>query len=126
MTPSPLILVADDDEEWRRLLAFSLQEAGFRVELASDGKSVLPLAGQCRPDGFVLDHDMGDMTGAQVCAAIKSSGEHGGAPVVMLTAHVEVLPALIGGCPPDQFVVKTGSVDELIAVLKGLFPEAAP
>jgi CheY-like chemotaxis protein len=121
MTAARTILAADDDAEWRDLIAFALQKAGYRVVLAENGKSVLPLAEKARPDCFVLDHDMGDLTGAQVCSAIKADPSYQAVPVIMLTAHAAVLPDLIAGTPPDHFVVKTGSTDELLVILEGIF-----
>lgn len=117
------ILAADDDAEWRDLISFALEKAGYRVLLAENGKSVLPLAATSRPDCFVLDHDMGDMTGAQVCGAIRSDPKYKDVPLIMLTAHAAVLPELLAGTPPDHFVVKTGSLDELLVILEGIFPK---
>jgi two-component system, OmpR family, phosphate regulon response regulator PhoB len=127
MPEPPLILAADDDAEWRSLLDFSLQKAGFRVLLSNNGAGVLPLAARRRPDGFVLDHDLGDMTGAELCRQIKSRPEYAGVPVVILTAFAGALPGILARRPPDHpdhFVVKTGSLDELVLVLGGLFPSS--
>jgi len=125
MAEAPTILVADDDAEWRNLISFALQRAGYRVVLAQNGKGVLPLAATNRPAAFILDHDLGDMTGGQVCRDIKALPQHQSTPVVILTAHAEYLPGLMAGTPPDQFVVKTGSTEELLAVLATLVPLAA-
>ncbi|MDD5656164.1 MAG: response regulator [Elusimicrobia bacterium] len=122
MPDAPLVLAADDDAEWRRLIEFSLQKAGFRVVLCENGAGVLPLACRQRPDVFVLDHDLGDMTGAELCRRIKAKPEFAEVPVVILTAVAGALPAMLAGCPPDHFVSKTGGIDELTLVLGGLFP----
>ncbi|MFI5363873.1 MAG: response regulator [Elusimicrobiota bacterium] len=114
------ILLADDDEGWRELAGRWLRDAGYEVRSVGNGKGVLALAREFRPDGFVLDHDLGDTTGGELCETIKSDPEFEKAFVVIITAHAAVLPEVLARCPPDQFVAKTEQSDELVFVLETL------
>lgn len=116
--PAPLkILYADDEAGWRELVAFWLKEAGYETRIVSDGKSVMPLAAEFKPDCFLLDHDLGDTTGHAVCEAIKSSADFRDTPVILLTAHAATMHKVIFHFPPDQFIVKSDHPEELILVL---------
>lgn len=116
------ILLADDEEGWRELVGLWLQNAGYDVEILAQGKGVLELARRYRPDCFILDYDLGDTTGQALCEEIKSAPELTKTPVIILTANVAALPAVIGNAPPDQFIAKSGHPDELLLILEGLLP----
>ena len=119
--PAPLkILYADDEAGWRELAGFWLKEAGYEVRIVNDGKSVMPLAAEFKPDCFLLDHDLGDTTGHALCQAVKSSPEFRDVPVILLTAHAATMHKVIFRFPPDQFIVKSEHSEELLLVLDGL------
>lgn len=119
------ILFADDEEGWRQLVSFWLERAGYEIQVASEGKGVLALARKSQPDCFLLDHDLGDTTGRELCRAIKSQPEFRAIPVVILTANAEVLPQVVADLPPDHFVAKSKHPDELLLILDGLLPRPA-
>jgi CheY-like chemotaxis protein len=79
------VLVIDDEANARDLVARGLTREGFRVELASDGKSGLELARQLKPDVITLDVMMPGMDGWAVLRALKSDPETASIPVIMLT-----------------------------------------
>ena len=114
------ILHADDEEGWRGVVRFWLTGAGYEVRTLDGGKGVLAAAREFRPDCFLLDHDLGDTTGGEVCGEIKSTPEFASIPVVVMTAHAGALPELFAGLPPDQFVVKSDQPDELLLMLADL------
>ncbi|MFA6318957.1 MAG: response regulator [Elusimicrobiota bacterium] len=118
----PRILVADDQEEWLSLIGLWLTNAGYSVVKASGGGQVIPLALEKRPACFVLDYDLGDRKGSEVCAMIKARPEFKAVPVIVLTSMSgSMLDALAEG-GPDHFVVKSQHPDELLLVLEGLVP----
>ena len=59
----PLILVADDDEQIRRLIRTALISAGFDVELAEDGFAAIEAIERLRPDLVILDMVMPRLNG---------------------------------------------------------------
>lgn len=124
MTARSKVLVADDEQGWRELLEHWLKGAGYDVRVSSDGKGVLPLASRFRPGCFILDHDLGDTTGYNVCTALKTHPEHRGTPVILLTANVDLFPKIAADCAADHFLAKNENPDELLLLLGELLPPA--
>ena len=85
ITETPLVLVVDDDPMIRMLVTETLQQLGFVVEEADDGRQALDFMGRCQPDVVLLDVLMPEMDGFQACQAIRalSHGEH--TPILMMT-----------------------------------------
>jgi CheY-like chemotaxis protein len=69
--PLASILVADDSELVREMIAEALTEAGYRVRTAADGRTALDLARRERPDMLILDGLMPGVHGFDVCKAVK-------------------------------------------------------
>lgn len=80
------ILVVDDDASIRDVVSEFLEEQGFGVETAANGATALEIATKGPPDLIVLDVEMPDMTGYEVCQAIKKIPSLANVPVIMLTA----------------------------------------
>ncbi len=59
----PYLLVADDDEELREVVTFTLKRAGFEVEAVSNGREVLVSVDRRKPDLIVLDVMMPELDG---------------------------------------------------------------
>ena len=79
------ILVIDDDEDLRAALAEQIdQEDEFRSVQASTGEAGVAAAVAERPDLILLDVDLPDMDGHQVCRRLREAGIRN--PVIMLTA----------------------------------------
>ena len=123
MAASLKILHADDEDGWRELVGFWLRNAGYDVRPISAGKGVIALARDCRPDCFLLDHDLGDTTGHELCKALRSTAEFQETPIIIMTAHADVLSAVVDDCPPDQFIVKSKQPEELLLILETLLAE---
>ncbi len=81
----PSILLIDDDDSLRRVMEFSLVEAGYAVRTASNGEDGLRLFGQESSDAVVTDITMPGMSGMEVLARIR--GKDGQTPVIVITAY---------------------------------------
>jgi len=79
------ILVIDDDDTARELLAEHLAAAGFVVETAASGLEGLRRAKELRPIGITLDLMMPGLDGWSVLAALRQDGELAEIPVIMVT-----------------------------------------
>lgn len=79
------VLIVDDDEGVRRLLAYELQPLGVEVLEASDGRSALELASSERPDAILLDVLMPGLDGWQTLRSLKERPETRSIPVIMLS-----------------------------------------
>ncbi len=88
MTPGAhTILVVDDNEDNREVIARQLEHAGFRVEEASSGAEALASVARRAPSLVLLDVNMPKMTGLEVLSRLRE--EHGPVrlPVIMITAR---------------------------------------
>ncbi|MGZ3677195.1 MAG: response regulator transcription factor [Ktedonobacterales bacterium] len=85
---SSLVLIAEDDEPIALALAMIVEDEGYRVLHASDGQEALDMALRFHPALIITDLMMPRMNGAQLIAAIRSSGTTGvPAPsIVIMTA----------------------------------------
>jgi CheY-like chemotaxis protein len=107
MRSVPHVLVVEDDADTRRLLAFQLQERGFRVTTAADGREALALAERQHPDLVTLDVLMPGMDGFETLAALKQNALTLDIPVVMLSVVPEQAKGFALGAsdylskPPD-------------------------
>ncbi len=80
-----LILVVDDDQTVREVMARYLEREGFLVRTAAGGREGLELAHQLRPAAITLDVNMPDLDGWTVLAAIKGDPLLSDIPVVLVT-----------------------------------------
>jgi len=90
-----LVLVADDEEDIRSLVALRLRRAGYDVVTAADGEEALRLARQTKPDLLILDVSMPVMDGLTVCRELQGQGA-AAPPVIFLTARTHSAAALEG------------------------------
>ncbi|MCB0867474.1 MAG: response regulator transcription factor [Solirubrobacterales bacterium] len=113
------VLVIEDNPELRRLLNQGLEEEGFSVDLARDGREALMLADPARHDLLIVDIGLPDSDGRDVCQALKSNGME--APVLFLTARDSgpdrVSGFSVGG---DDYLTKPFVFAELVARLRVL------
>ena len=114
-----LILVVDDEPKIVKLAQDYLEQSGYRVMTASDGKSALATARINRPDLIVLDLSLPEMDGLDVCRALRRESD---VPIIMLTARVEEADRLIGlELGADDYITKPFSPRELVARVRGIF-----
>src|ERR671934_243510 len=107
------VLVIDDDDDIRSLVAELLQRAGLEVEQAADGRSGLRAFHQRAPDLVVLDVSMPDLDGWQTLERIRDLSE---VPVLMLTGRGSELERVRGlQAGADDYVVKPFGRQELLS-----------
>jgi DNA-binding NtrC family response regulator len=81
----PSILLIDDDESLRRVMEFSLTEAGYKVQAAASGEAGLTLFEKGLFDAVITDITMPGISGMEVLAKIRE--RDGGLPVIVITAY---------------------------------------
>lgn len=115
-------LVVEDDDQIAYLLRFILEREGYRVELASDGRSAMALIGSIEPPALtMLDVMLPHFDGYQLLAAIRGQEAWRDVPVLMLTAksqEKDIVRALDSGA--DDYLVKPFKPEELRARIKRL------
>ncbi|MCZ8130955.1 MAG: EAL domain-containing protein [Steroidobacteraceae bacterium] len=85
--PSPVVLVADDDELARQLVRAALAADGYTVFTAEDGADAVERFRAARPDCVLLDVMMPRMDGFAACSAIRALPEGRAVPVLVLTSR---------------------------------------
>lgn len=89
----PTVLIVDDDEDTRLLIAMSLARmSGWRVLPASNGWEAIQVAASATPDAVLLDLVMPGMDGIATFAALQNDAATRLIPVVVLTAYRSVGP----------------------------------
>jgi len=109
-----LVLVADDEEDIRALVAFRLQRAGYDVITAADGEEALTLATTRHPDLIVLDMMMPKATGLEVTRSLRGQDSTKDIPVILLTARAQEADVASGfEAGADDYVKKPFSPKDL-------------
>jgi DNA-binding response OmpR family regulator len=124
---APLVLVADDEEDIRALVAFRLKRAGYEVITAADGEEALLLATTRLPDLVVLDMMMPKATGLEVTRSMREHDATKDIPVILLTARAQEGDVVRGfGAGADDYVKKPFSPQDLQARVQALLERSAP
>ena len=107
------ILLVDDDTEFLGLAQTWLQNAGYSVITAEDGKVGLRRVFSSRPNLVVLDGNMPRMNGWEVCHRIRDMSD---IPVIMVTVNGETSDRLRGfDLGADDYMTKPIDFPELLA-----------
>jgi DNA-binding response OmpR family regulator len=128
---STAVLLAEPEPATRGYLARHLADDGFAVLGAAAAGEALALAEQARPDLVLLESELGEVSGAEVCARLRR-GEPGRSwnrdvPVIVLggseTDAVDRVRAFDRGC--DDFVVRPFAYEELLARIRAVLRRAS-
>jgi DNA-binding response OmpR family regulator len=113
---TPRVLVADDDPIVRLLVVAVLAELGLETEVACDGAEAWRIFEEWRPDLVVLDVDMPEVDGLEVCRRIREHDEDREVFVLFLAGRdqPEVLEGLLDA-GADEFVAKPTTPEDLRA-----------
>ena len=117
------ILVVDDEPTVRTSLARVLEQAGYEVSQAADGRQALHAVALERPDAVVLDVVMPGLDGIEVTRGLRAM--HDSTPVLLLTARGEVSDRVRGlDAGADDYLPKPFALEELLARLRAILRRA--
>ena len=111
----PLVLVAEDDDDLRELVAMVLEHDGHRVVAVGEGTEALAACSAHSPDLLVLDLSLPGMTGVEICRALRADPVLADVPVLLVTGMARssgVDEGLAAGA--DDFMMKPFRPAELI------------
>lgn len=115
------ILVVEDEKNIRELIKFNLENAGYEVETASDGREAMDKLSE-ETDLVVLDLMLPEIDGMEVCRRMRGSEELRQIPIIMLTAKGEEVERILGlEMGADDYMTKPFSPRELAARIKAIF-----
>jgi PleD family two-component response regulator len=121
----PRVLSVDDDPDIRDVIAASL-ESDYTVTQASCGKEALAMAKKDYPDVVILDYNMPDMQGPEVCQLLRKDPLFLNTPILMLTGKAEIGDKVKGlDAGIDDYMVKPFDPTELLARVRMLLRRSA-
>jgi DNA-binding response OmpR family regulator len=117
------ILVVEDEPSVARGLEYGLKAEGFSVLLSANGKRALEIARSGKPHLILLDVRLPDMSGFDVCRALREEGRS--LPILMVTARDEEVDKVLGlELGADDYIVKPFSFRELLSRVRAALRRA--
>ncbi|MGB0845294.1 MAG: response regulator transcription factor [Thiolinea sp.] len=112
------ILVADDDAHICDVISFALEKAEMQVTIANDGKQALDAFRRQPADLIVLDINMPEMDGLEVCRELRKLSE---VPILFLSSRDDEIDRILGlEIGGDDYVTKPFSPRELVARINAI------
>ena len=116
------ILIIEDEEDLQMVLQYSLQKEGYQVDVAGTGLEGLEKIKNKKPSLLILDLNLPDMSGLDVCKQIRANKDCKDLAIVMLTAKSQENDRVHGfEAGADDYVSKPFSTRELILRIQALF-----
>jgi DNA-binding response OmpR family regulator len=110
------ILVVEDDEVTRQYLTLALEDFGYEVSTAESGGAALEVLTQVAPDLILLDTDLSDMSGIDVCHRLRALTW---APIIFVSGRVdEVHKVMALDAGGDDYLTKPFALGELGARIR--------
>ncbi len=120
------VLIADDEPHVVELVRVTLEDDRVRVFEAADGQTALAVAEALAIDLVLLDVHLPDLSGLEVCRALRANPRSATARIVMLTAAAQqddVMRGLAAGA--DDYLTKPFSPVRLLSLVDRLLPRVA-
>lgn len=123
---SKTILIVEDHQDSRELLADALEFAGYAVLQAGDGEEGERIALKQTPDLILLDISLPNKSGWEVVETLRNNDATRQTPIIALTAHARVQDenkALEAGC--NQYLPKPVKPKQVIQAIHTLLDDEA-
>jgi CheY-like chemotaxis protein len=115
------ILVVEDELSIAEMLRAVLEDEGYRVAVAGNGREALSSLPEVRPDIVVCDVMMPIVDGRQVCRAIQADPKYQATPIVLMSAVPEtVIRSGTDDFTYSAFILKPFNMDQLLDTVERL------
>ena len=115
------IVIVDDEEPVRDLLAMLLEDAGHRTFKAIHGAQALELVAREQPDLVISDIMMPVLNGAELCRRLKARTDTRGLPVILMSS-AGTRSAVVAGA--DGVIEKPFLLEQVEEMVRRLLPPA--
>jgi CheY-like chemotaxis protein len=109
-----LVVLAEDDEDTRRVYGIILRHFGYRVEEAEDGLEAIEVVRSTKPDLVLMDVNLPRLDGQRASRALKSDAETRSIPIIAFSAEIATTAELPTGNIFDGYILKPISPSELV------------
>lgn len=133
MKNPPLILIADDDMDFKEILSAKLLAAGFQIAEAKDGAEAITKAKSLTPDLIIMDIQMPNVNGTEAVLEIRQDSQLKDTKIVFFSSLIYPWPGVKEGNPEFAkelgavtFLKKSDELEKIISTIKDLLtPPAA-
>jgi len=116
----PRVLVVDDHDDARELLALIVATSGYRVATAANGREAVAEAQRTRPDVIIMDLFMPEMDGYEAARVLKGIPALASVPILAYTARSSpsdvdsglFVACCIKPCPPEELL---GTLSQILS-----------
>ena len=117
------IMVVDDSTSVRKMVAFTLENAGYSVVEAENGMDALEKLNGSRVNMFIVDLNMPHVDGFELTRSVRAMNEYKFTPIVMLTTEsLDVKKQEGKAAGATGWITKPFKPDQLIGVVKKVMP----
>ena len=117
------IMVVDDSTSVRKMVAFTLENAGYSVVEAENGMDALEKLNGSRVNMFIVDLNMPHVNGFELTRSVRAMNEYKFTPIVMLTTEsLDVKKQEGKAAGATGWITKPFKPDQLIGVVKKVMP----
>lgn len=124
MADLPLALIIEDDPNIAGFLVEALNLAGYRSEIAGDGRTALNLLAERRPDLVLIDLNLPVVSGEAILREIRQDARLARVPVVLTTGEAHIADKLRDDA--DFVLLKPFSFNQVRDLALRLRPTSAP
>ena len=122
MATPPRVLVVEDDKNQQLLYKEELEQNGFEVMCAGNGKEAVEMATAKAPDCIVMDISMPEMDGIEAMGKILAQNNR--VPVILNTAYASYKDNFMSWSA-DAYVIKTSDLSQLTSTIKDILAKAS-
>lgn len=121
------IFIVEDEPSIATLVKYNLEKENYIVFISNNGEEGLKEIKKTEPDLVLLDWMLPDLSGIDICNALRKESKYKNLPIIMLTAKNQEEDKVLGlNKGADDYLVKPFSHKELIARVKALLRRSKP
>jgi CheY-like chemotaxis protein len=120
-----IVLLVEDDSNFRAVLALALELEGYFVRQVAGGRQALEFLSNEQPDIIISDLEMSDMDGRALCKRARRVSALSNIPFVILSAFVDPnISGNLADLPADRCLSKQVPVSELVQLIRELLEDS--